>query len=189
MIKKLIIGVLTIGVLYIVIASALIYTMAHKKPISNPDYIMVLGAKVKGEVPSLALKYRLQVAAKYAKKHPNIPIILTGGQGKDELITEAEAGRRFLVNEGIDESRLILEDQSTSTFENFEFAKKQADIKHKKGVIVSNNFHLYRSSIIAKRLGYDMHPLAAKTPDVVKVKVVVREYAAIIKTFLFDRAK
>ena len=82
------------------------------------DYAIILGAKVNGEIPSLSLQYRLDAALDYAKENPHVYLILSGGQGAGEHISEAKAMKRFLVENGIQEERLLIEDMSTSTYEN-----------------------------------------------------------------------
>ena len=93
--------------------------------------------------------------------------------------------RNYLMARGIDESRILIEDQSTNTYENLKFSMDLYNVKH--AVVVSNTYHLYRTKIIAKRLGMKMEALAAETPIRSKRKMYVREYAAIMKTILFDR--
>ena len=107
-----------------------------------------------------------------------------GGQGEDEDIPEAHSMRNYLMVHGIDESRILIEDQSTNTYENLKFSMNLYNVKH--AVVVSNTYHLYRTKIIAKRLGMKMEALA-ETPIRSKRKMYVREYAAIMKTILFDR--
>ncbi|WP_239422022.1 YdcF family protein [Bacillus sp. CGMCC 1.16541] len=185
--KFLLISLVCMGVVYWIIASLLIYQTAQKEAPTNADYVMVLGAKVNGETMSLSLYNRAKEALDYANRNPNTMIITTGGQGPGEDITEAEAVARFLIDHGIKEERIIKEDHSTSTYENFLFTKQLIRVEDKTVVVVSNDFHLYRSSVIAKRQGFTMFPLAAETPNVVKVQAYVREYAAIIKTWLVDK--
>ena len=80
--------------------------------------VIVLGAGVNGETPSLTLRTRIDAAAAYLEEHPDVPVVLSGGQGPGEAITEAECMRRALVRRGVDESRLYPEERSTSTQEN-----------------------------------------------------------------------
>src|SRR4051794_24589270 len=80
------------------------------------EYAIVLGAKVKkGNIPSLSLQYRLDAALAYANEYAHVKLVLSGGQGHDEDIEEAVVMRDFLLDNGINESRLIIEDKSTST--------------------------------------------------------------------------
>ncbi len=108
----------------------------------------------------------------YLVSHPEAKVIVSGGQGEDEDIPEAHSMRNYLMVHGIDESRILIEDQSTNTYENLKFSIDLYDVKH--AVVVSNTYHLYRTKIIAKRLGMRMEALAAETPMRSKRKMYVR---------------
>ncbi|WP_249646204.1 YdcF family protein, partial [Lysinibacillus sp. D3C2_S12] len=91
----------------------------------SADYMIILGAKVKpGGVPSLSLKSRLEVAVQYLTIYPHVKVIVSGGQGPDEDRTEASVMKDYLEPNGIEASRIIIEDQSTSTYENLVFSKE-----------------------------------------------------------------
>jgi uncharacterized SAM-binding protein YcdF (DUF218 family) len=156
----------------------IVKTAKHTTP-SNIPYLIVLGAKVNEEEMSLSLLYRAKTALSYLNDNPNTVVIVTGGQGKGENITEAEALRRFFTENHINEKRILIEDRSTSTYENLKFTKELYEIDE--AVIVSNDFHLYRAVTFANKVGIKGYPLAAETPKVVKSTLYLREYAAIIK--------
>ena len=114
--------------------------------------VIVLGAGVNGETPSLTLRTRIDAAAAYLEEHPDVPVILSGGQGPGEAITEAECMRRALVRRGVDESRLYPEERSTSTQENLRYSRA---ILEELGVdtaqrvaIVTSDFHLCRARLM-----------------------------------------
>ena len=92
--------------------------------------------------------------------------------------------RNYLMVHGIDESRILIEDQSTNTYENLKFSMNLYNVKH--AVVVSNTYHLYRTKIIAKRLGMKMEALALKHQFVLREKCMFANIA-IMKTILFDR--
>ncbi|OEH92544.1 hypothetical protein BFG57_15380 [Bacillus solimangrovi] len=173
-------------VVYIVVVHILIQTTAANEPQANAKYMIILGAKVNGERMSNAYYNRAQMALAYLQENPETTVIATGGQGKGEHITEAEAMRRYLVENGIAEDRIIKEEQSTSTFENLKFAKAFIEQEKPEVLIVSNDFHLFRASIIAKRLHMQPDTLAAPTPQIAVLKLYAREYMAIAKTLLVD---
>lgn len=85
------------------------------------DYVVVLGAGLYGETPSPALYNRLTSAVEYIKQYPDVEVVVSGGQGPDELITEAEAMKRFLLKHGVKEGQIIKEEESTSTMENLSY--------------------------------------------------------------------
>ncbi|WP_307288480.1 YdcF family protein [Bacillus sp. SORGH_AS_0510] len=148
------------------------------------DYIIVLGARVKGTVPSLAFASRIKAAASYLKENENTIAIASGGKGPGEDITEAESIRRELIKLGISESRILLEDRSTDTYENIEYSKKLIPKNADSGLIVTNTFHIYRAVSIAKDQGLEVNGLPAKTPLQAVVKSYIREYLAITKFYL-----
>src|SRR5690606_13717602 len=165
------------------------WIIAGRSPEANGknEYAIILGAKVNGEIPSLSLRYRLEAALDYAKKHPNVNLVLSGGQGPDEDITEAEAMRRFLVENGIDEDRLILETASTSTYENIQFSKKLLPASIHSVTIITSDYHLARAREIARKLDLESDAVAAKTPKVVEWKLTTRERLALLKTSVFGK--
>lgn len=118
------------------------------------DTIIVLGAQVKQSGPSVVLQFRSDAATDYLKEHPNTRCIVSGGQGRTEPCTEAEAMKSYLVEEGIELGRITLEPRETSTKENIEFSKEFCDYENDRVGIVTNNFHMYRSVMIAKKAGY-----------------------------------
>lgn len=186
--KKKLITILSVfvifGLLYIGILHYKISLYSALEPQRNADYMIILGAKVNGTVPSLALKYRIQAAANYLKENKNTIAIASGGRGHGEDISEAEAIRENLVKQGISESRILIENQSTSTVENIKFSKELIPKNLKSGIIVTNNFHLFRSIMTAKDQNLDLSGIPAKTPKIIVVKSYIREYLAITKFYV-----
>ncbi|MEF9952964.1 MAG: YdcF family protein [Clostridium sp.] len=132
-----------------------IYSFSSSEPVKS-DGIIVLGCRVRGETPSLSLELRMENALKLFKEGYGKKLILSGGQGNGEDITEAEAMRRYFISHGISEDDLIIEDKSTSTYENLLYSKplmKENNIN--KVVIVSNGYHLKRVSMIAESMDID----------------------------------
>ena len=124
----------------------------------NEDAVIVLGAAVKGDKISAALKSRLDTAYEYCKDNSDAVVVVSGGKGNNENMSEAEAMEKYLVSLGIEKNRIIKEDKSTSTKENVEFSKNILDKKlgkNYKTVIITNNFHILRASIVAKDAGLD----------------------------------
>ncbi|WP_381426455.1 YdcF family protein [Sporosarcina thermotolerans] len=160
-----------------------------QKPVAGGtnEFAIILGAKVNGETPSLTLHYRLKAALSYAETHPDVRFILSGGQGPDEEISEAEAMRRYLTEHGIDEGRLLMESQSTSTYENLLYSKKLLPEDIDSITIITSDFHLARARMLADSLGLKTDALAAKTPESVKIQQHIRERLAIIKTYIVGK--
>lgn len=156
---KLIFKVLMILILIFLIISVYIgfsiYSFTNNK-IKKSDGILVLGCRVKGETPSVSLERRMETALNLYNKGYGEKIILSGGQGKGEDITEAEAMRRYFIANRVNPLDLIIEDKSTTTYENIEFSKKLMDRnKIESIIIVSNGYHLKRASSIAEKFNID----------------------------------
>ena len=130
-------------------------------------YIVVLGAKVNGTEPSLSLSDRIRAAESYLKAHPGTVAVLSGGQGADEGISEAQCMYEQLTQRGIDPNRLWLEDKATSTWENLQYSLDL--IEGKTGVrpqtlgIISSEYHLFRAGMFARECGVEAIGIPAPT--------------------------
>lgn len=155
----------------------------------SEDAIIVLGAGLNGEEPSKTLRFRLDAAYEYALKNPNALIVVSGGQGKNEVIPESTAMKRYLVKKGIDENRIIEENQSTSTKENLAFSKVILDEKLGEGyrtVIITNDYHILRAESLAKSVGFSsVTHTSGQTPLSIFIPCTLRECAAVIYYFVF----
>ena len=157
------------------------------------DAVIVLGAGVNGEVPSATLRTRIHAARAYMERYPEIPVVLSGGQGSGEFITEAECMRRELVwGNDAWEQRLLLEERSTSTAENFAFSR---EILEAHGIdtdtavigVVTNDFHIFRAELIAERTGLETVGIPAELPWWwLTANYYLRESFALVKTLIFD---
>jgi len=160
-----------------------------QKPIADGknDYAIILGAKVNGEIPSLSLRYRLDAALEYANQYPHVLLVLSGGQGVGEYISEGEAMKKYLMKNGIDEDRLLVESASTSTYENVLNSKELMPPSVESVTIITSDYHLERSKRIAQSLDLQTDVVAAKTPKVVEQKLRLRERLALIKTAIIGK--
>lgn len=153
------------------------------------DYIIVLGAGVNGTEPSLILSERLQAAKAYLTENQDAICIVSGGQGEGEQITEAACMQAYLVKNGIDENRIWMEEKATSTWENLEFSLaliegKTGQRPHRVG-IVSNEFHMFRAGMMARKMGLEMVGIPAKTSWVsLRINYFVREIVGVWKHFI-----
>lgn len=155
--------------------------------------VIVLGAGVNGTEPSLSLRTRLDAALTYLEGHPEIPVVLTGGLGYGEEITEARCMYEYLTARGIDGSRLILEEQAANTAENFALSRPLLEMAGVNPVtdpvaVVTHDFHMARSRLIAVRQGYvNPQGVPAKLPWLhLEINYYVRESFALVKTLIFD---
>ncbi|MGN0148695.1 MAG: YdcF family protein [Clostridia bacterium] len=153
----------------------------------NEKVLIVLGAGVRGKTPTAPLVKRLDTAAEYLEKNKEAYVIVSGGRGPQEDITEAEAMSDYLLSKGIAEERIIKEDKAASTYENFLYSKKIIEERFKDVSVASitNDFHIYRSKIIAQLAGIDTATLHAKTPMNGRISMYLRELAAIVKLWIF----
>ena len=171
------------GVILFIIVEAFILKAASEKPENGADYVIVLGAQVRGTRLTKSLRYRLDTAVEYLTENPNTKVIVSGGQGNGEDISEAEAMKRYLVSCGIDEALIIMEDQSTNTFENIQYSKNHMKDSGygQKVIVVTNKFHLYRAVAIAKNQNLEVQGLGAPCDKILAINYYVREFFAVVK--------
>ncbi len=151
----------------------------------DEDALIVLGAGVHGDQISLALKYRLDAALEYSRQNPDALIIVTGGRGFQEDVTEAYAMEKYLLENGADPSSIIKEENASSTTENFKFSKEMLDERfgenNYRAAVVTSDFHVFRAVRIAAKCGLDVTHIHAKTPLNTIVSSYIREAAAVAK--------
>lgn len=182
-------GVLvSIGLLVFLLLTGLIFSQMGAQPEKGTDYLVVLGAQVRGTVITKSLKLRLDAALKYLKENEETIVIVSGGQGPDEVITEAEAMKQYLLRNGIGEERIIKEDRSTNTNENLLFSRMLIEAQEESPYsvcVVSNNFHVFRAKAIGRKQGFmNIQGLAAKSDPILFTNYVVREVMAIGKDWI-----
>ena len=150
------------------------------------DYVIVLGAQMKKNGPSRVLRKRLDKAYEYAVEHDKVKVIVSGGQGADEQVSEAQGMTDYLVEKGLDESRIIMEDQSKNTYENLTFSGKICDPGTDKIGIVTSNYHIFRAMHIAKKQGYaKITGIPSLAEPLLQPTNMFREFFGIVKDTLF----
>ena len=172
------------AILFFLVIGLLIMTQLDSKitDYEKINYAIVLGAGLDGDQVSTRLRKRLDVA--YIElNNREIPIIVSGGQGSDELISEAEAMSKYLFNQGISSQRLILEDKSTSTQENLLLSSKIIPKGKPQVVIITSDYHMFRSKMLAKRMGWQVQGASAHSLKKTLPKRVIREIFAVLKDF------
>lgn len=186
-------GMLAVGLFLLAIVEGLLVSHGETDNSALPaDAVIVLGAGVNGERPSLILQSRIDAAADYLERHPDIPAVLSGGQGPGEAISEAEAMSRALKAAGVPADRLLLEDHSVSTAENFAFSKvllqeRGVDLDSAVIAVVTSDFHCFRAHLIAQRADLTVIDIPAETPWWwLTANYYVREFFALGKTLVFD---
>lgn len=153
------------------------------------DAVIILGAGLNGESPTMPLYNRLVKAEEYYQKNKDVLIIVSGGQGRGETITEAESMKRFLVSKGIPNEQIIKEDKSTSTKENIIFSKRILDEKFQhnyKVAIITNTFHINRAKNLATKLQIEATTLGAPIAWYTVPVNYLRESLATLYMWVFD---
>ena len=148
------------------------------------DYLMILGCNIIGaDTPCPQLCDRMDRAAEYLNLHQNSIVVACGGCFRPEqTVSEAEIIKRYLKNKGIDERRILLEDKSTTTYENFEFALKIIE-EHSnrkaneiKIAFLTSDYHIFRSGMIAKMSGIENVLKVSASTHGKSYKSYIREY-------------
>lgn len=156
---------------------------AGKTKISAQKVIIVLGCRVRGDEPSLSLIKRVDAAYKFLLFNSESVAILSGGQGKDENISEAQCMQQLLYARGISKDRLILEDRSTSTDENIRFSLQIIETLDldRNVAIATSEYHQKRAANICKKYGLNSTPVSSKTKWTLLPTFLFRELFAEIK--------
>lgn len=164
-------------------AYSILYLNLPKK--KNYNYIIIHGSglidgyKVS---PLLASRIEKGIEAYNKSQRKDVKFIASGGQGSDEKISEAKSISNYLIEKGIEQEKIILEDKSTTTYENLMFSKEIAEKYDEKPiyVFISNNYHNFRTTIYARRLNMNGYGVGAKTAGYYIPSAFVREYIAIV---------
>lgn len=173
-------------VLSFVIYCIFIQIMPH---LMNFDYIIIHGCGlIDGEKMTKLLSNRVDKAIEIYNKCKSKPIIIpSGGQGEDEKLSEAQAMKNYLLENGIPDDSIILEDRSSTTRENLLFSKEIIDSRagKKKTALVSSNYHIYRCLRYARELGLRCTGIGAKVAWYFWPSALIREFIAVFLTRSF----
>ena len=172
------------GVLLAAITEGIIIHASFGSAGENVSYLVVLGAKVRSDGPSLSLQNRIDAAYAYLAAHPDTEAVVTGGRGEDEPMTEAKCMYDRLTAMGIDGSRIWMEDKATSTWENLRFSldliEEKTGSRPSRIGVLSSEYHLYRAGLFAKACGVEFIGVPARTTNpVLMVNHFLREVAGV----------
>lgn len=185
-IRRTFVILLCMGVMIFGIVEGFIISGFSMKGQPGADYVIVLGAQMKADGPSKALQYRLDEAIRYLNENPSSKVIVSGGQGSDEHISEAQGMYEYLVEKGIEKDRIIKEDKSVNTTQNLAFSAEYLDRERDSVAVVTNNFHVFRAVKIAEKAGYqNVCGIAAKGEPFLQINNMMREFFGVMKDFLF----
>ncbi|WP_082892740.1 YdcF family protein [Rossellomorea aquimaris] len=191
--KAMVVGNILFGVFFvsfILVQGILINSMvkSHEaKRMDEVDVVIILGAGLRGEELSMTLEERVEKGRDFLLENKNVPVIVSGGQGEGEDIPEAEAMGRYLIGNGINESRIFYDKTSTTTFENLKNSQmilKRMNMDKAKVLIVTSDYHVYRAKILSEELDLKTELLGSQSPMFITVNYVIREYFAVVKTWV-----
>ena len=178
----------TLTYFYTIIISTLYCNImaARHIPKYDKDYIIILGCKIKKDgTPTPLLKGRVDKAIEFAKKQKeeagkDIIFVPSGGKGSDEVISEAESMRDYLIKKGIPKKNIIIENKSTNTVENMKYSNSIIIGKKKEAKIcfATTNYHVFRSGVIANDMGIDIEGMGSKTKWYYYTNALIREFIA-----------
>lgn len=182
--------VLCLGLAVALVTEAVIIHASFGDPKASCDYIVVLGAKVRHDGPSLSLWDRITAAADYLHAHPDVIAIASGGQGADEPMSEAQCIYDNLIALGISPDRIWLEDQAASTWANLNYSldliEANTGIRPDTIGIVSSEYHMFRAKLLARDCGLDPVGIPAATSRFSqKVNHFMREIAGVWHYIVF----
>lgn len=178
-------GCLCLGLAALLALECLVISGLHATAPAGMDYLIVLGARVDPDGPSPALNRRLNAVMACIDDHPDALIIASGGQGRDEPMSEARCIRDELIKRGVDAERILMEDRSTATIENIRYSMALMDDPAAQVGIITNNYHVYRATRIAKKAGLqNAHGIAATYTGHTKFHYMIREAICIVADYL-----
>ena len=172
-----------VGLTVACVTGAKIVRAAGNAPAPDAEYtVVVLGCRVYDSGPSRMLIQRVNAAAAYLEAHPEAFCIVSGGQGEDEPVSEAQCMFEMLVARGIGKHRIFLEDQSCSTRENIAFS---VEIIKEKGLperlaLVTNEYHAYRAGLLAAEYGCESRAVSARSQYILLPTYFVREIFGVL---------
>lgn len=154
---KVVVILTCIGFAYFVAVEIPILKNARTDPDPEKEYLVVLGAAVHGDTPSLSMIHRLRGVVDYMEAYPEATVIVSGGKGPGENMTEAQCMFDWLVGQGMDPERILMEDKATSTMENLAFSfamiRERGDEPEGNVAVLSSPYHLFRAKQMAKMQG------------------------------------
>ncbi len=161
---------------------------ARYEPKKDKDFIIVLGCAIRKDgTPTPLLRGRLDRALSFAKAQETetgkAPVfVLSGGQGVDECIPEAECMRRYLASQGVPEERMLLEDRSTDTAENMRFSRQLIQERDPSATVAfsTTNYHVFRSGLKARRVKLRALGMGCRSKWYFWPNAAVREFVGLI---------
>ncbi|MDR0591579.1 MAG: YdcF family protein [Candidatus Nomurabacteria bacterium] len=182
--------IISVVLMYVpaMLAAVLLYAFVYAAlpKTKHPNYIIVHGAGLRGDKVTPLLAGRCNRAIKLFNAGGGEAVIITsGGQGADELVPEALAMKNYLVENGVPKNKIIMEGKSTTTAENLEFSKRiiEKHTKHYSAIVVTSNYHVLRTVILARSVGLNAQGVGSHTKLYYLPAAFIREYIAVIFSY------
>ena len=153
-----------------------ILNLIHIGKAKNLDYIIVLGAGIKGKRVTPLLASRIDKGIELLKYNPNAKLILSGGMGPGEDIPEGVAMADYAKQNGVSEEKIVIEDKSKNTYENLLFSSKLMGKENPKIALVTTSYHVFRALVFAKKLNIPCIGYGSKTKWYFTLNALIREY-------------
>ena len=180
------VGIIVFALSFVLIE--LVIVVASPKQVNFADVVIVLGSGTNNNKPATILQSRLDVASSYLYKHPESFVVLSGGRGQDEAVSEAVVMRDYLLAKGVPAYKIKTEDKSTDTLSNFQNSKTMLDKwfggQNYITAYVTSDFHVFRAGETAKKVGLNAAGISAPTEWYQIPNYYIREYFAIIGFYL-----
>lgn len=186
-VKWVMIALYAVYILATSITIVIININGHKHVQKGADAVIVLGAAVHGDKISLTLQNRLDLALEYVEGDDHAVIVVSGAKGRQELVSEGEASREYLLSKGFDDERIIVEDRARNTYENFMYSKKLLDKRlgaDYSAIYVTNTFHVYRAGLAARQAGLEIDGIGCGAKFYIQPNNYLRESIAVMKYWL-----
>lgn len=187
--RKLCVGVVLVGMsIFLFVEGCILYTGYHRDEIIG-DYVIVLGAGLLGDRISSTLQYRLDAALSLYQEDPSLMFIVSGGQGADEIVSEASAMQSYLIKKGIPEAQILMEDASRNTSENFQFSKALIDQQtnpSNKVTVITNRFHMFRALHLGSIEGLECYGYPADNLAGTGPVYYLREFFGVIRAYVLS---
>ena len=167
------------------------FLSTRHKPAYNRDYLIILGCCIRNDgTPTPILRGRIDAAinfekAQFAATGKHAKLVTSGGQGSDEVISESESMKRYLIEQGYPEEQIIKEDKSVNTDQNIKFSRDKIEedagtLDGIKAGVATTNYHIFRSYILAQKHGLDAEGISAKTKWYFYPNAFLREFVGLI---------
>lgn len=178
-------GLCCFAVAFAVTSSCMLHAVG--RPVNPGSTVIVAGAQIHGSKPSLSLKRRLDAAVEYLREHPDAPCVVAGGKGTKEEFSEAEVMAAYLMEQGIDGSRIYQENRSKNTSQNMLYS---AELIRQHGLpedvaIATEDFHQLRCQMFAQKNGLRPGAVASTSPWYLQQCYWWREMFGLAKAVVF----